>query len=84
MSVANTYILRDSYHDSSFCIYSMFYFRHLIEYVFTVSLLSMQNVYYYDSIYVLSFRSRINLDQWYQSNLLFDCFSMHVPDEFKV
>ena len=38
----------------------MFYFRHLIEYVFTVSLLSLQDVYYYDYVYVLSFHSCIN------------------------
>ena len=42
----------------------MFYFHYLIEYVFTVSLLSLQNVYYYDSVYVLSSRSRINPDQY--------------------
>ena len=31
--------------------------------MFTVSPLSLQNVCYYDSVYVLSFRSRINPDQ---------------------
>ena len=31
--------------------------------MFTVSLLYLQNVCYYDSVYVLSFRSRINPDQ---------------------
>ena len=51
--------------------------------MFIVSLLSLQNVCYYDSVYVLSFRSRINPDQWYHSNLLFDCFSAHVPTRFE-
>ena len=46
--------------------YSLFYFRHLIEYVFTISLLSLQNVCDYDFVYVLSFRSCINLDQLVQ------------------
>ena len=32
--------------------------------MFTVSLLSLQNVYYYDFVYVLSFRSPINPDQY--------------------
>ena len=62
MSVAATSLLRDNYHHSSCWIYIMLYFRHLIEYVFNVSLLYLQNVCYYDSVYVLSFRSRINLD----------------------
>ena len=31
--------------------------------MFTVSLLSLQNVYYYDSVYVISFHSHINPDQ---------------------
>ena len=81
MNVVATSLLRDSYHHSNYCIYSLFYFLHLIEYVFTISLLSLHNVCDYDSIYVLSFRSHINLDQWHPSNLLFDCFSAHVPDE---
>ena len=62
----------------------MFYFRHLIEYVFTKSLLYLKNVYDYDFVYVLLFGSHINLDQWYHSNLLFDCFSVHAPDEVQV
>ena len=62
MSVAATSILIDSYHHSIFCNYSMFYFWHLIEYVFIVSLLSLQNVCDYDSLFSLSFFSNINLD----------------------
>ena len=54
--------------------YCLFYFRHLIEYVFTVSLLyllSLQNVSYYDSVYVLSFCSRIDPDHDENYFLLF-------------
>ena len=47
----------------------MFYFRHLIEYLLTISLLSLQNVCYYDFVSIISFRSHINPDQifiwWY-------------------
>ena len=63
MSVVATSLLRDSYHYSTYCIYRLFYFHHLIEYVFIVSLFSLQYVCVYDSLYVLSFRSHINLDQ---------------------
>ena len=49
--------------------YSLFYFHHLIEYVFIVSLLSLQNFYDYDYVYVLSFRSPINLDQLISSQV---------------
>ena len=84
MSAAATTLLKDSYHHSSFCIYSLFYFHNLIEYAFIVSLLSLQYVFVYDYVYVLSFRSHINMYQWYQINLLLDCFSVHVPDEVRV
>ena len=84
MSVAATSLLGDSYHHFNYCIYRLFYFCYLIEDVFIVSLLSLQNVYYYDYVYVLSFHSRINTDQWYYINLLFDCFSAHVPNEVRV
>ena len=84
MIVAATSLLRDIYHHSIFCNYSLFYFCHFIEYVFTVALLSLQNVYDYDYVYVVSFCSHINMDKWYQSNLLFDCFSVHVPNEVQV
>ena len=79
MSVEATSLLRDSYYHFIFCNYNLFYFRHLIEYVFTVSLLSLQNVCDYDYVYVLSFRSHIIMDQifiwWYiwlmRSSLIF-------------
>ena len=63
IGIASTSLLKDNYHHSSYCIYSLFYFRHLIEYLFTVSLLSLQNVCYYDSISAISFCSHINTDQ---------------------
>ena len=84
MSVAATSLLRDIYHHSSCCIYSLFYFHRLIEYMFNVSLLLVLYVCVYDSISVISFHSHINLDQWYQINLLFDFFSAHVLDEIRV
>ena len=62
MSIAATSLLIDSYHHFSNCITVCSIST--IEYVFTVSLLSLQNVYYYDSVYFLSFRSRINPDQF--------------------
>ena len=56
----------------------------LIEYVILVSLLSLQYgcIYYY--LYVLSFFPLINLDERHQRNILFDCFSVHAPDEVGV
>ena len=84
MSVAATSLLKDSYHHSSDCITVCSIFRHLIEYGFIVSLLSLQNFCDYDSVSVLSFRSHINMDQCYKGNLLIDCFSTHVPDEVQV
>jgi hypothetical protein len=82
MSIAATSLLRDNAITilAAFC-YSLFYFIDLIEFVFTVSLCSLQYLCYLRSIYTLSFRSHINPDQWYQSSLLFCYFSMHVPDE---
>ena len=53
MMVEASSLLRDSYHHSSCCIYNLFYFFHLIECVFIVSLFSLQYVCVYDSIFVL-------------------------------
>ena len=82
MSIAATSLLRDNAITilAALC-YSLFYFIDLIEFGFTVSLYSLQYLYVLRSIYTLSFRSHINLDQWYQSSRLFCYFSMHVPDE---
>ena len=74
MTVATTSLLRDRYHHSSCCIYRLLYFRYLIEYVFTVSLFSLQYVCVNDAISFFSFLSHINQDQWYHSNMPFDCF----------
>ena len=63
MHIVATSLLRDSYHHSSCCIYRLFYFFYLIEFVFTVSLLSLQYGRVYDYQYVLSFRFHINPDQ---------------------
>ena len=41
----------------------MFYFHHLIEYAFIVSLLSLQNVCVFDAISIISFCSHVNQDQ---------------------
>jgi hypothetical protein len=82
MSIAATSLLRDNAITilAALC-YSLFYFIELIEFVFTVSLCSLQYLGVLSFLYTLSFRSHINPDQWYQSSLLFCYFSMHVPDE---
>ena len=66
MSVADTSLLRYGYHHSSCFIYNLFYVRYLIEYVFIVSLFSLQNVYVYDYVSVISFHSHINMDHVFQ------------------
>lgn len=61
--------------------YSLLYSIHFIEFEFIVSLCSLPYLCVLCYIYAISFRSHINLDHWYQSDLLFCYFSMHVQDE---
>ena len=59
MSIAATSLPRYIYHHSSCCIYSLFYFCHLIEYVFIAYFISLQYVCIYNSISIISFCSHI-------------------------
>jgi hypothetical protein len=76
MCVATTYLLRDSYHHSSklfqFCSFIVSsYFIYSIEYIVHWIYVCSSYLYVYCIQSVNQFVPLLNMDQWYQSGMLF-------------
>lgn len=82
MSIVVTYLLRNeaiTILDGLF--YNLFYFIHLTKFEFIVPMCSLPYICIPITFFVFHLFSHVNLYQWFQSDLLFCYFSMHVPDK---